>query len=189
MHGFERPEIERLNDGARLQLMLTDLVEHQLCEHFWGGRVVRMLGETFGFDIVFEATLRGESQNLIQSWDAGAGHWTLLLEARILEQSAVILAHLLECQRADQRIRLRPLADLRVQVRIVRDHQDAVFGNDDIHFEHVRPDLNRVFESRNGVLRVDGTRAAVPMHENPRGSQGTHDGQAGYREYSCEHVN
>ena len=64
---------------------------------------------------------------------------------------------------------MRALADFGIDVRIVRDHQDVVFRDGDVHFERVGADFDGVFKSGDRVLGAHRAGAAMSMDQGAAG--------------------
>ncbi len=61
---------------------------------------------------------------------------------------------------------VRPGADFRIHVWIVRNNQDVVLGHRNVHLQEINPHIDGVVEGWKGILRPHSPRAAVSVDQN-----------------------
>src|SRR5215469_3909571 len=118
-------------------MVAADFLERHPRKLFGRGRVLRVIGEALGFNVVVERAARGELEYVIERRDARSGNRLLRFESGIAHGSAIPLMHLGERELTNDGPRGRPSADGRLEDWVVGDDDDVVSRHRYIHFECV----------------------------------------------------
>src|SRR5579871_1287960 len=146
--------------------MFADHFQNQLGERVGWRSQLRPRGEALDLDIELNLESREERQYLVKRGNPRPGQKSLSGKARILQRAAVVRFHFGEGKIPNRGARTRSPANLRINIRIVGDDYDVIFGNGDVHLQVVGAGLDGVFKSTDGVFRQQGASASVPMHQD-----------------------
>src|SRR5438876_3131797 len=163
LHDAQGPGIEALQNGAVVQFVFANLIEHQLREALRIGCQFGFIGKYFCLHIELNRVSSPQREDFIESRNAGPGNGYLIREIGVLLASAVVLVKFSKCEGTDGDPGLRTGADGRVDQRIMGNDGDTIFCHRDVEFQHVYPLIERVLKCRESVLRPARTRAPMTV--------------------------